>query len=141
MPSTTASYPVEQRRRSTDVVKLPLKAAHRLDEGHMIMMIAATGYVEAGVGATAGARCVGWNKTLVDNSAGAAAALSAEPSVEDAAYAMKAGDTFTNADIGATAYLSTSAEVMKTAGSNPITAGIFLGLTDSGRALIRFTLA
>ena len=61
--------------------------------------------------------------------------------MEDAAFALKAGDAFTNADIGATAYLSTSAEIMKTAGTNPITAGIFLGLTESGRGLVRFPLA
>ncbi len=140
MASTTASYPIEQRQRNTDVIKLPAKAAIRIDEGHLIMMIAATGYVEPAVGATAGAKCPGWCKKLCDNSAGAAADLYAEASCADAAYAMKAGDAFTNADIGATAYVSTSAEVMKTAGSNPITAGIFMGLTESGRALIRFTL-
>lgn len=137
MASSTASYPPEIHASTHDVVPLPVKAAHRIDEGHLVMMDPATGYVECAVGATASVRCMGWCKLKVDNSGGAAGDLNAECSRQRYGVAMKSGDAFTNADIGATAYVDTSSTVKKTAGTNPVTAGTFRGLDPlSGRAII-----
>jgi len=141
MASSTASYPINAHSFTNDVIPLPVKAAHRIDEGHMVMMATGTGYVECAVGATASVRCVGWCKLKVDNSGGAAGDLNAECSRQRASFAMKSGDEFTNAMIGATAYVDTSTTVKATAGSNAVTAGIFRGLDplDSTRAIIDFS--
>ncbi len=138
MGSTSSLYPVEEYSTDHAVPPINVKAATRIDEGHMVMVATATGYAEPGVGATASMRCVGWATDLADNSGGAAGDIQVKCTRRPCAFDMKSGDAFTNADIGATAYLSTSGEIMKTAGSNPITVGIFRGVTPSGRGLVSF---
>lgn len=141
MASSTAAYPIREYSHGGLVIPLPVKASHRIDEGHLVMMATGTGYVECAVGATASMMCVGWAKGLADNAAGSAGDVNVECSRALAGFAMKSGDTFTNADYGATVYVDTSTTVKKTAGSNAITAGKFRGLdpNDTTRALVEFT--
>jgi hypothetical protein len=99
--------------------RFPVKAATRIDEGNLVVMITTTGYVEGGE-PLANGRCLGWAMELADNSAGSAGDKTVGVSAEPRGFAGKAGDLPVAANVGGTVYVDTSLSVKATAGSNSI---------------------
>jgi len=105
-----------------------------IDEGNFVIVDTTTGEAQKGIPATASRVCVGWAMESVDNSAdGESVPVSCEPH----AFYGKAGDLPTV--IGATVYVWDANTVMKTAGSNPVTAGTLLAI-DGTKYYVRFNV-
>ncbi len=114
--------------------RITVLAADIIDEGNLVIVNTTTGEAQKAIPATAGRVCVGWAKESVDNTVdGHAVPVSCEPR----AFFGKAGDLPTV--IGSTVYVWDANTVMKTAGSDPVTAGTLLAI-DGTKYYVRFNV-
>ena len=114
--------------------RITMLAADIVDEGNFVIVNTSDGEAQKGIPATASRVCVGWAMERVDNTAdGLAVPVSCEPR----AFYGKSGDLPTV--IGATVYVWDANTVMKTAGSNPVTAGTLLAI-DGSKYYVRFNV-
>lgn len=113
----------------------PVSAAHLLHVGNLICINTSTGMAVAGASA-ASLRCVGRAAQTVDNSAGSAGDLSITVLQEPAAFEISASSAVTIADIGLPVYIENSKTIAKTIGSNAVAAGVLIGISPEGMAIV-----
>jgi len=128
MPPITDSY--DAPSRSGGSVSLPVAAATVLYAGGLAALDAAGHLVPASD--TADLTVIGRVAETVDNSAGAAAALSAVIERGVFRYANSAAEAVTKAHVGGPAYVEDDSIVAGDGGTNSIVAGLVVAVDDSG---------
>lgn len=103
-------------------VAFVILAANKIYAGSMVVINTGTNEVQAGIGATASRACLGVSMVNVDNSDDGKTIID----IQQGIYRMgnKSGDELSKGDIGQPCYISDDQTVMKTAGSNPVKAGV-----------------
>lgn len=114
----------------------PVKAAHHIYEGNIVVVDTSNNRAETGAAATASRRVVGWAVEDADNTSGAAGAINVGVSRRPRYFAGKSGDLPTI--LGETVYVHDGLTVKKTAdGSNPVTAGTLQAIVGTNY-LVKF---
>ena len=110
--------------------RAPVKAAHHIYEGNIIMVDTSNNRAEVGAAATASRRVVGWAVEDADNTSGSAGAINVGISRKPRYFAGKSGDLPTI--LGQTVYVHDGVTVKSTAdGSNPVTAGVLRAIVGT----------